>query len=228
MTEDNDDLINTIATKELMDDGYTEFIFQNRIKILRFKTPGDGSCFFHSIINAFYIPYRLRSQPRHLIVRQFRIALATKLTSRIKSKDNKTYYQVLSDGQLPILAKNLPEYSLENLQKQLLTINSWVTGYFYQEYISDLLDKDIYILDNATQDVVLTHKSDKDMLYKGRNSIVIIFLDGHYELVGIREGGSPKAGNCSNPEIPIFRTHFPYDHPFIQLLSSCIDNKGKS
>ena len=54
----------------------------------------------------------------------------------------------------------------------------------YNEFISDQLNKDIYILDAVTQDVYMTG-SDDNVLYKDRPSIVLMYLPGHYELVGL-------------------------------------------
>ncbi len=74
----------------------------------------------------------------------------------------------------------------------------------YNEFISDQLDKDIYILDAVKQDVYMTG-TDHDLLYKDRTSIVILYMPGHYELVGVINDD-------------YIETTFKPDHPLIQLL----------
>ena len=48
---------------------------------------------------------------------------------------------------------------------------------------------DIYLLSLHKQDVYITG-DDSDILYKGRQSIVVLTMPGHYELVGVhRDNG---------------------------------------
>ena len=80
----------------------------------------------------------------------------------------------------------------------------------YNEFISNQINKDIYILDMVKQDVYMTGDDD-EILYKTRPSIVILYLSGkykssgHYELIGLNENGYIK-------------TLFDSDHDFIQNI----------
>lgn len=177
--------------------------------LVRLRTIADGSCFFHAIANAFYQPYRvgmIQDQvfDRIDFIRRLRADFATKLASpNIGDKKDgfnrtgcrgkiqhghspiKTYYETISRGQLPILAKDHARYQLANMQKEL---NSFLpVDNLYNEFISNILNKDIYLLDLRTHDVYVTG-SDMDILYKGRPSIVILTMPGHYELVGLDQG----------------------------------------
>jgi len=164
--------------------------------LVRIRTPMDGSCFFHAIAKSYFRPYilgRKDNKPfdRTEFIKNLRKSLAVKLGSRVKPSDPRspTHYEVLSRGQLPEFAKSVPSYSLINMQK-LLDSNRAVDNVF-NEFISNQLDKDIYILDAIKRDVYITGFDD-DILYKDRPSIIILYLPGHYELVGLNENGSIK------------------------------------
>ena len=80
----------------------------------------------------------------------------------------------------------------------------------YNEFISDQLEKDIYIIDAVKKDIYITGK-DNDILYKNRPSVVILYLPGHYELVGlVKKNGDIK-------------TLFNPDHDFIQAIRDRMD-----
>lgn len=175
--------------------------------LIRIRTDADGSCFFHAICKAFFKPYIMgkiedKNFDRREFVRKLRSDLAKMLAVKIdpQDKNSKTYYETLSKGELPNIAQNIPEYSLENMQKELdsnLPISN-----IYNEFISDQLDIDLYILDSIKRDVYMT-ATDERILYKNRYSVVLLYLPGHYELVGLMHKNS-------NVE-----TYFPPDSSFI-------------
>jgi len=150
----------------------------------------DGSCFFHAVLKSFFIPYKtgfLDGRPlnRSEFVFDFRKGLAKKLGSPIDPNNplSQTYYDTLSRGKLRELGRSVPELSLENMQRELAS--RMPIDNKYNEFVSNILDKDIYLLDYNTQDVYITG-ADDDILYKNRPSIVILVLPGHYELVGVQ------------------------------------------
>jgi len=164
--------------------------------LVRVRTPADGSCFFHAIAKSYFKPYilgKINNKPfdRNEFIKKLRKSLAVKLGSRIKPSDPRspTHYEVLSRGQLPEFAKSVPAYSLENMQRELNSTRA--VDNVYNEFISDQLNKDIYILDAVKRDVYITGFDD-EILYKNRPSIVILYIPGHYELVGLEENGSIK------------------------------------
>ena len=117
-------------------------------------------------------------------IQNLRKDLSIKLGSKIDptDPDSPTYYDTLSRGELPNISKEIPRYSLANMQKELAS-NRPVDN-VYNEFISNCLNKDIYILDGVKRDVYITGNDD-EILYKNRESIVILYLPGHYELIGI-------------------------------------------
>lgn len=157
------------------------------------ETIGYGSCFFHGIVGAYFIPYQrkvLNGRPlnRRKFIENFRKDLARRLARPIDPEDSSSpiYYDVLSRGNLKEFSREVPKYSLKNMQKHLVT-NRYVDN-VYVEFMSEVLNKDIYLLDYEAKDVYI-FGNDMDLLYKNRDSIVLIVRHNieHYELVGIRD-----------------------------------------
>lgn len=174
--------------------------------MVRVRIPRDGSCFFHAITRAYFKPYITgiidgKSFNRKEFIRGLRKSLSIKL-SKVNSETGLRYYDSLSRGKLEDFAKSVPQYSLEEMQKEL--DSNQAVDNVYNEFISNEIDKDIYILDMVSKDVYITG-NDFDILYKGRKSIVLLYLPGHYELVGIetRKG---------------IKTLFSPDHEFIRAI----------
>lgn len=180
--------------------------------LVRLRTEMDGSCFFHALAKAYCRPYIEgryddKSFNRQEFIKDLRQELADMLDSPVNPSDNTslTYYQTISRGQLPNLSKDFPECSLENMQKELST--SMEIDFKYMEFISDVIMKDIYLLDADRQDVYVVG-NEFDILYKGRESIVLYFLPGHFELVGYR----------TEKNLNIIQTLFPPNHDFILAI----------
>ena len=171
-------------------------------RLVRIRTPPDGNCFFHAIAKAYFIPYitgRLDGKPinRRQFIQDLRKDLAKELPSQ---------YNKLSRGQLSDFSKEYPDYSLDNMVK---TLNSTQpVDNVYNEFISNQLNKDIYVLDYIKRDVYVMGQ-DQEILYHNRPSIVLLYLPGHYELVGIKtEKG--------------IQTLFSPEHPLIKSIKSRI------
>ncbi len=177
-------------------------------KLCRFATPMDGSCLFHCIANSFFEPYHTETFngnhiSRQNIIKLFRSELAEKLSSKISDDNDTTYYQYLNAGNTASFAEYVPEFKLDYMKSQLNSNNQ--IGYGYMEFISMVLDKDIYILDAVRHDIYVT--DELPFMIKGnRSSIVIYYINGHYELVGI------------NIDDKTFLTHFSPNHSFIKFL----------
>jgi hypothetical protein len=191
--------------------------------MVRIRTVADGSCFFHAFCNAFFKPYRTgkivdengneKGISKRDIVKQLRNELADKLESTINDGRSLRYYDVISRGKLPAFSQEVPQYTLENMQKELRSDDP--IDHIYNELISDIFNKDIYLLDYPEKDVYITGK-DEDIFYKNRDSIVILTQPGHYELVGIRDS--------DNDIITLFKP----THPFISLIRSRLSSKLSS
>ena len=183
--------------------------------MVRIRTIADGSCFFHAIANAYCEPYRTGVLTggipidKKQFVKCLRYDLSLKLAEKINPLDPSSpiHYDTLSRGELRNFAKMVPEYTLENMRKEL--DSSAPVNNVYNEFISNQLNKDIYLLDAVKKDVYLVGRDD-DILYKGRDSIVLLYTPGHYDLVGVLQGNGIPA------------TLFKSDNPFIKALQSRI------
>jgi hypothetical protein len=177
--------------------------------LVRFSTPMDGSCLFHAISNSFFAPYHKeilhgKRVNRTKMVEALRMELSQKLASKVSDSPNAlTYYDTLNGGNTSAFSEAVPEFELSYMQNQLNSHTS--IGYGYMEFIGNALDKDIYILEAIRRDIYVT--DELSLTIKGnRNSIVLYYMNGHYELAGIhKEDGS-------------FDTHFSHDHSFIRFL----------
>lgn len=180
--------------------------------LVRFGTPMDGNCLFHAIANSFFEPYHTQQLngtqvDRSKIISLLRKELSDKLGSKIN--DTNSYYDLLHNGTTIIFSQSVPEFKLEYMQAQLNS--NFPIGYGYMEFIGNCLNKDIYILEAIRQDLYVT--DELPLTIKGnRPSIVLHYLNGHYELVGI------KNNNGS------FTTHFSPDHSFISFLFSRVQD----
>lgn len=191
---------------------YAEIHWENGFSnwpLVRFSTPMDGSCLFHAISNSFFAPYHTemlhgRHVSREKMVAALRKQLAEKLADPISDQpDAPRHYDTLNGGNTSAFAEAVPEFALTYMQSQL--DSNTPIGYGYMEFIGNALNKDIYILEALRHDIYIT--DELPLTIKGnRCSIVLYYMNGHYELVG-----------CQNPD-GTFDTHFSHDHSFIQFL----------
>lgn len=178
-------------------------------RLVRFSTPMDGSCLFHAICNSFFEPYHTqilngKHISRDSLVSLLRKELSHKLSSRVSDNvDSPTFYQTLNGGNTSTFAKSVPEFSLSYMQDQLQS--SSPIGYGYMEFLGNVFSKDIYILEAARRDIYVT--DELSLTIKGdRPSIVLYYMTGHYELVGIHNDNGT------------FDTHFSPNHSLIRFL----------
>jgi hypothetical protein len=176
--------------------------FIDTMNLAVISTIGDGSCFFHSVLRAFNTDYiKAKSiTDRVNMARTFRNALAD-LLEEGDPLTGKNYYAGLNNGELEKISGGVKEYSLAGLQKELRSSAS--VDNIYQELISNCLNKDIYIIDGVKKDMYHVGSA-FPLYYKGRNSILIYYTPGHFEVVGLKH---------SNGTID---TLFTPEHPLIQ------------
>lgn len=169
---------------------------------IRIKTDMDGSCFFHAIAKAYFKPYiNGDTNYRKEYIKSLRKELSIRLGSTVEGID-KTYYETINNGELPDMAEELPECSLEKMQAEL--DSSQPISNIYNEFVSDQLDIDIYILDAIKRDVYMT-ASDNNVLYKKRKSVVLLYLPGHYELVGLLRNKEKNIQTLFDANSPFIR-----------------------
>ena len=180
-------------------------------EMIRIGTPGDGSCLFHAICRASSTPYQdgyIRngntSEPfdRREFVLKLRSELSDVLSELSNPLDSKgpTHYDLLGNGEIKNLGQTQKEFSLEGLRDRLRRPVSIGKELF--EFISNQLNKDIYILSAEEEDVYFA-ADDLSLLYKFRESIVLLALKNHYETIGVIEAG--KAVTLFQPSHPFIK-----------------------
>lgn len=203
----------TVHCRDILPINLKRIPYANLYRIL---TPGDGSCYFHSILTASRLNYnKFSDQNKVLIAKTFREILADKLRS--VDSDGILYYDKMLNGMVKEFAKSVPCYSLEHMQKELRS-NDFV-DHIYQETISDNLDIDIYIININTGDINYPEIDlNLSLLYKNRNSIILAYHGNfmHYDIIGLK----------SSNDNDIIDTIFPYDHPLINILRQRLVNRN--
>ena len=177
--------------------------------ICSFWTIADGSCLLHGILNGYWLPY-YTSKNRSLVMTDIRTRLAVEL-SKPAPGGKVIRYDLLSGGKMKEIGAGLVDpadsfgYTLEGMTKRL--ISSASLGNESIEHIGNIIDKDIYLLDSKTMDVYLiTYYSGLEYIHKKRNSVVLLYVPGHYELMGLRD----KDG--------VIATIFAHNDPFIRFI----------
>ena len=151
-------------------------------KFYTFDTIGDGSCFLHGVMHGFNLSYRKASPGERIkIVSELRKNLSNVLDE--KRKDGKTYYEILSRGEIKELSKIHPKLKLNHM-KNYLNSRYWI-DIFYLELISDQLNIDILIYDEYRKNFYQT--GDNEIYIKGRETILLNYQDGmHFEAIGVK------------------------------------------
>jgi hypothetical protein len=193
-------------------------------KVVRIGAIGDGSCFVHAIMNAYYPPYQNNADNkfRRRFVSMLRRDLAYTLQMEHDFMPGVTFWHTAANGafatiyEQQLLAKELGEdfgggidYSMEGLQK--LFNSTLPLGDEIYKYISDMLGIDVYVMRLTNKDLyVHLNTAEKGLERK----VVVISGNGmHYETVGIERGG-------------LFQTLYEQTDPFILALRSLITDEG--
>ena len=168
------------------------------IQFKRIKTIGDGSCFLHSVLQCFNKTYNdMNNQEKRDYVKKIRYYLSESL-----EENDQEIYKSLSRAEIKTISNFIPELKIENM-KSYLNSNNWL-NIFFIEYISNIFDIDIYIIDSHTNELYYT--GDNEIYYKKRNSIILYYIrDVHFESVSVSTSGGDK-------------TFFSHDSYIIQKL----------
>ena len=183
-------------------------------RLVRIRTlPSPGSL-LHAVLNAFFVPYRSNqfnhtSEPvgRKEMVDYYRTVLADRLDAPIDPSNpfSPCVHDCLGRGKMKEYAEIIKEYHIEVMRSELRDPDFFLDDK-YLELISNELSKDIYVLNALTQDIHVFDHSDVEMYYKGRPTVVVLFLPGHFELVGVQKDTGDVA------------TLFGPNSPFVQAL----------
>lgn len=185
------------------EDNHLSLIFSGKFQfpsLVRIGTPLDGSCLIHAILQAYhrnYIESSLNGQliPRSSFAQQTRQDLAEKL-GYPDARGIRPYDQLwrgqLANWARPHAGRTPQEAAIFTLDAMQSALNSdapidlanvW-------EFLSDYFNKDIYVLDYRNQDVYAPQNTDRQLLTKNRDAIVILYISGgtgHFETVGLED-----------------------------------------
>lgn len=112
-----------------------------------------------------------------------------------------TLYEMIST-----ISKTSKNLAYNNFSKNLESCNYWVDHYLI-EYISNYVDRDIYIIDDTTR---MPYNLGNCDMYKGRKSVIILWIGrGHYESIGkiidSEVKGKKEIIREFNPEDPLIQ-----------------------
>ena len=196
--------------------------FVNYPNMVRLATIKDGSDYFHAILKGYMKDYvkgvtdEGKTFNKAAFVRSLRDDLANNLAAPYDAADPRgiNKYGMLNNGQLAIEGLSNPDYSLAQMQTKLRS-GLPVTLDFH-EFISNELQKDVYILDSLSFDVISVGSS-IDLCYKSRPPVVIVYnrISNQFDTVGLMD-----------PEMNIW-TFFSNTNPFIKLIKKRLIEKYK-
>jgi hypothetical protein len=183
---------------------------------VRIGNIGDGSCFFHAILNAYLKAYQTNPS------RKFREDFVKNLRKDIAAKlgeiniDDKTFYETIADGQLVTLYEQQllgidfkdvfeqkVDFSLEGLQKHIDSKN--YLGDEIYSIASELIGIDVYIMRITEEDLYVHLNTHREGINK--RSVVISGNGEHFETIGLERNG-------------LYQTFFESDDPFILKIRS--------
>ena len=147
----------------------------------------------------------------------------------LRKENNKTfYYALLGSYFLPFMDKPEERENIVNefaagmkshSSSEFLDVDNFTLKLEVLEVISDVIGKNIYILDGLMWDVWIPEDHDFEhplnMLYEDRDSVVLLKSVNNYEIVGISEDGE-------------IYTCFRHSDPFIKKIWKYLYNKYAS
>ncbi|SNW62945.1 mRNA-capping enzyme [Orpheovirus IHUMI-LCC2] len=177
--------------------------------LYRLGTIGDGSCFIHAVLKAFYAPYINNKSygMRTGIVRTIRNELADNLVKPSVVDPSKSNYEMANGGQWTLLANeqkssnlNLEvNFSLEGIDK-LLRSSMNIGNEMYQ-YIADMIGINITIL-HGLQNMVYIHER-TERRYDW--NVFIVGNGGHFEtVVLLNDDGTLQSAFPNDHSLTIF------------------------
>ena len=174
----------------LGDDTYLPVNFKQpnyKRQMIRLGTIGDGSCFFHAVLKAYYEPYA--SNPsysfRTNMVRKLRNELSMVL-EMINPETGLRYYDTANNGVWKELANTILlddmnrriDYSLRGMQR-LLASNDFIGDEVFS-YVADMLGIDLYVMKLDIDEIrpVIAVRKNRPAVIIGGNGV-------HYETLGV-------------------------------------------
>ena len=177
------------------------------------KVPGNGDCFFHSILNAYSKSYISGEVDRILCARRMRKDISEFLD---KSVGQSNVYEYLSGGNLRSFGAEDPVFTLKGFKKHINS-NRFVGTEVY-EVTSLYINKNVFVINLDDRDVQIYGRLE-DWYNKDITTVVLFYKSvetgdngvgfdrgGHYDTCGITH----KDGTIA--------THFLNSHKFIRAI----------
>lgn len=193
------------------DDTYAPLKCQWYDNLIRIATIGDGSCFIHAVLKAFYPPYQENdnSKYRRDMAARVRRDLAMLLEQENPDYPEHTYWETVAEGAFPaLLMQEIKDESLIEVLKidfslmglKRLFNSKTELGNEVFRYITDVFKIDLFIFqanaDNLIPNAYLTAFS------KNRPTVAIIGNKYHFEVIAVNNVNG-------------FQTVFLADDPFV-------------
>lgn len=204
------------------DDTYAPLTCKWYDDLVRIATIGDGSCFIHSVLKAFYREYQENNNAKFRLDLAARVRrdLAFVLGLENPQYPGHTYWETSAKGAFPRmvmqqinneeLIKDLRvDYSISGL-KYLFNSHSQLGDEVYT-FVADAMNIDIYVL-RATRENLYPHYHTRNPNVI-RNGIVIIGNMYHYEVLGVNTAEG-------------FQTVFPPNDPFLEAMTKVFIGDG--
>ena len=208
-----------ITIPAINDDVHSKIEDERFPNLFRIACIGDENTFLHAFLKGFFINYQNNAsyQHRSKLVTTLRTELGLYLET-ISPTYNAPLWLTTSNGRFPAfmmleiadpsLIKSLRiDYSLEGLQN-FFNSKEYIPDELYQ-YISDILEVDIYVLQYTKQGLqfhLTTAREDST-----RYAVVIVGSKIHYELIVIRK------------EDGLFQSVFRFDDPLIYNIQDILN-----
>ena len=187
-------------------------------EVVRIGAIGDGSCFFHSVLNGYYKEYQNNPDRRYRIdlVKKLRRDIGFSLQEGDPNYVGKIRWETAAGGQLAGMYEQQQlgvdfesvfgypiDFSLNGLQR-LINSNEFLGNEVYS-YAADMLNIDIFITRLTEKDLYVHQNTNRPGSV--RRVVVISGNGDHYETIGLIRNS-------------LFQTFFEYDDPFIMALKS--------
>lgn len=150
------------------------------VRLLRYGSPQDGSCYIHSCLRSFSFTYSgLTMAEKTTAMIQLRKELAENYTREIHENTGNKFFST----------SQYPEYSYENVKDSIKNVTFWVSNHL-MPFIGDQLNVNVYILRGNNAELY-RFGSIASLIVPGRRNIVLYWInDNHYETVGLLEGNN--------------------------------------
>lgn len=229
---------NIVAGPAMNDDTYAPLRCTWYDDLIRIATIGDGSCFIHAVLKAFYRPYQENNDaPYRLeLAAKIRRDLAVALGLDNPQYPGYTYWATSGRGAFPrmvmqeindeqLVGELGVDFSLSGLQRLFNSTNQ--LGDEVYSFAADALNVDIYVLRATNEDLFPHYHTRRPNI--PRNGIVIIGNMYHYEVLGINtEDGIQTVFQEGDPFLTALTQLFIGDGDFNDIVNTIPYNPNET